>query len=354
MLNKLREYVLILTDNCNLRCTYCYDNNYSDRCSNISHPMSIDMIPDLIKFINKTHGEDARIVFFGGEPLLNFDFIKEFIKHIDELNFEPDLSIVTNGTLLTSEIIDFLIQSKIHIAISIDGIKEANMCRVDINGKPIWDKVMHIIPEVKAKDMATSVSMVVTDANVKYLYSSYKYLLNFGFVALSFDYSKPMSPENYKILEEQLEQLFVRERLQPFTDLEKMLNINYVNCAGTTCTSADEGVTIDGRGKIYFCHQFVEKKTDEEKYDFSYGNIYDEITNEELFNLFLKRSYFSEYLKDNTDSKCSSCGISKYCKGGCIAEQFNYKNQYSFNEVNTTICDLRNIINNIRLKLEGK
>ena len=103
---------------------------------------------------------------------------------------------------------------------------------------------------------------------------------------------------------------------------------------GTVCLPADKAITISSKGKLYFCHQFVPKMTDVE--DLSYGNIKDGITNKELFDTFVKRSYFFSWSKDK-DIKCNSCKVKNTCRGGCIAEQW-HRNK-DFLKVNPSVCD---------------
>lgn len=339
---KYINYTLILTDDCNLRCTYCFDNLYSDRSCNKSFNMSIDIIPDFFYFVEKTRDKEKEITFnmFGGEPLMNWEFFMEFVLLAERFcKYNYKIITTTNGTMLTTDKINFLAKHNIKISVSLDGIKEANKARIFSNGNDTWDSVMKSLPELKSKISTTNILVTIGKFNYKYIYDSYKFLISLGFTVV-FNYNEydDYTEEELESIEEQLNRLFVKERLK----LTPSMIRREENCKGNICSPANNSVAISIKGDLYFCHQFVPKMTEEK--NLTYGNIYEGITNEELYNTFVKRSYFFSWDKDNNIA-CNNCSIKASCKGGCIAEHWHKTN--SFIEVNPNICKISEVLNRV-------
>lgn len=138
ILDELRSYpypqlILGLTENCNLRCKYCiFSGNYEEMRTHTFKRMEKDIaIKSVQKYIDyieewKQYAPDKQpvISFYGGEPLLRFDLIKDVISYVQETGFKTMFSMTTNGTLLTDSIIEFLVTHNIMVSISLDGSKE--------------------------------------------------------------------------------------------------------------------------------------------------------------------------------------------------------------------------------------
>lgn len=90
------------------------------------------------------------ICFYGGEPFLNFPLIKEVVEYVKQIDNETIFYITTNGTLLNSEIIDFLTENNILITFSLDGFKENHdRNRVYENGRPTFDTIINNINKLQ-------------------------------------------------------------------------------------------------------------------------------------------------------------------------------------------------------------
>ena len=110
----LVNYELILTENCNLRCKYCFDDEFSDRTDCSYNPtMPISRIEEILDFIEKTKDKNVspKINFFGGEPTVNWDFIVEFYNKANARIGNFSSTINTNGVNLNKERIDFLLST---------------------------------------------------------------------------------------------------------------------------------------------------------------------------------------------------------------------------------------------------
>ncbi|MXP74075.1 radical SAM protein [Lachnospiraceae bacterium WCA-9-b2] len=151
--NKVKSVTLALTEQCNLRCKYCgYMPKYLDHDYHLKE-MSREIAFMAIDFLMKNSQESdvCNIGFYGGEPLLRLDLIKECIAYVKERYpfRQPTYNITTNATLLNDEVVAFLIDNDIQITISLDGPeKEQNKYRVDGSGKASYDKAYQNIQEL--------------------------------------------------------------------------------------------------------------------------------------------------------------------------------------------------------------
>ncbi len=154
--NSLNTLILQVTQECNLRCSYCvYSGSYLNR-SHSQKKMGIDTAKKGIDFIinHSKNSPTVNFSFYGGEPLLRFNFIKECIAYAKERGEGKKITfnMTTNGTLLTDEIIKFMKDNEVSLLISMDGPKEIHdKNRVFSNGMGSFDKIMNNIDEIKVK-----------------------------------------------------------------------------------------------------------------------------------------------------------------------------------------------------------
>lgn len=167
----VQMFIIGVTEQCNLRCKYCcYSGSYSGKRTHGEfsiNKLNIEMIINFIEANSKT--ESKRIAFYGGEPLLHFDFVKEcFIRCKSRLGNNVSFSISTNGTLLTPEIIDWLLSNDIEIAISVDGDKYFHdKHRVDYSGKGTFDRIFKHLDFIFNKYNNPKVTLHITLADVR-------------------------------------------------------------------------------------------------------------------------------------------------------------------------------------------
>lgn len=152
--NRCNRLVIIITNACNLSCSYCF---YHYQLSRAVKYCDIDSIYEIfIELCKKFKDGIENIQFFGGEPLIRFDIIKEIVRKINiycvENNIKkPDYGIVTNGTMITDNIIDFCYKNHIYMTISIDGKEKNNTLRRSKSGSPIFSKLETIIKHIKTR-----------------------------------------------------------------------------------------------------------------------------------------------------------------------------------------------------------
>lgn len=146
----MTQMILEVTENCNLRCKYCiYNSDHSDFRDFGVRSMSIDVAKKAIDFMfeHSSRSEEVYISFYGGEPLLRFDFIKAVVEYSRDKSLEKNkplkFGMTTNATLLNDEISDFLTLNDFNMVISIDGPKELHdENRVFPNGNGSFNKVI--------------------------------------------------------------------------------------------------------------------------------------------------------------------------------------------------------------------
>ena len=132
------NYILHLTDYCNLNCKYCYENKREK-------DLSIENIKAIIDYEIKQKNKVSNIVFYGGEPLLKKDIIYKTIDYIKSKKSKTKFyfGMTTNGTLIDGEFIKYMKDNKfINLAYSFDGIKEVqNLNRIKIDNTGSFDIV---------------------------------------------------------------------------------------------------------------------------------------------------------------------------------------------------------------------
>ncbi|QNU67326.1 Cys-rich peptide radical SAM maturase CcpM [Ruminiclostridium herbifermentans] len=155
--NKIKMITLQITRQCNLRCKYCvYSGNYENR-GHENAKMSFETAKKGIDFLIEHSKDNERIflAFYGGEPLLEFDFIKKCIEYYEEKGEgkETHITITTNATLLTEEIIDYFQKYGVYLLISLDGPSEVhNKNRIfSHGGKGTFEKVMENMEMIMIK-----------------------------------------------------------------------------------------------------------------------------------------------------------------------------------------------------------
>lgn len=142
---ELHMFILGITEQCNLRCTYCcYSGSYENNRTHSQKVLMSDDINEIYDFILRTTTKrPVHIAFYGGEPLLQYVLIQFAVHRGDEL-FGNDVtySITTNGTLLTPEKMDWLFAHNVEIVISLDGSRTFhNQHRIFLNGQGSFEKV---------------------------------------------------------------------------------------------------------------------------------------------------------------------------------------------------------------------
>jgi len=339
-------YNIIITEKCNLRCKYCYVKN-RDTDFHISEET-------LNKFLNilKTYrykndkSKPVKIDLFGGEPLLFWKIVKNFIIKANEM-FDENFMIITiytNAVLLTEEILNFTHQYKnVNYNFSVDGNKECHDSqRIFENGSGSYDKVMNGIQNYENVYHNKKAGMfVVAPANYQYLFDVVKTSVkNNTRVHSSIDrtnWSKEeldgYKKEFFKTIDYLIS--FPVDEIVNFIDMGLVYPlIDKVNNRSGWCSIGKNSVSISPKGDIYPCQRFYNNNS-----NFIIGNLDNGI---ELENsIYLGFKYFT--YKNST--KCSKCEMSPGCVGQCFGASF--ENNGNMFEPIDSVCEI------IKFKYKG-
>jgi len=203
------KFTIFITQQCNLACTYCYISKQPASMGMGTAGKVIDFI-----FDHARAGEKNHVGFFGGEPLLEFDSMRQildaFERHPRFGRFDMDFTVVSNGTIFSDEIADFLLDRRISFCLSCDGGSEAQDAyrRFRDGGG-----TSHIVDETIRRAVAllplVLVNAVYTPGTMHLLPDTVRYFMGRGLrqIYLSADYSAPWKLEHIPVLDAALEQV---------------------------------------------------------------------------------------------------------------------------------------------------
>ena len=193
----LNNVYVVLTEACNFSCKYCFLAKALNGTT--SRYMSKKVAKAMLVLLQKIYEKQAfvtapTITFYGGEPLLNFQLIKYIfseIENIKKTSFWPKdvrYAIITNGSLLTQEIILFMKEKKIALGISYDGERQANRNRLMKNGgAETTDNVLRNIELCHRYSLPFSLSTTITEEVIAHKTHVINNLLALAPEALSFN-----------------------------------------------------------------------------------------------------------------------------------------------------------------------
>lgn len=154
MVGHLGHLVLSVSEQCNLRCSYCsFSGGYANsRVHNDTH-MSWEVARKAIDYFLANLGSTkAEVGFYGGEPLLNLPLVKQCVSYTKETNPSIVYGMTTNGTLLSDTSVDYLVDAGIRLLISLDGPEEVHdKERGFISGRPSFEKILDNVKRLKAR-----------------------------------------------------------------------------------------------------------------------------------------------------------------------------------------------------------
>lgn len=295
------------TSECNLRCNYCYEKEgkYIKKNS-VNKTLLINYIKHRI--IETNFDEYIVIQFHGGEPLLNFDMIKELVEIIEPIKDKRTIKygFTTNGTIWNEEIKSFLKKYKDsfdgYISISIDGNKEShNLNRRFISGKETFDYVISTSKELLSIFPHLRVRSTISCNTITNLYDNILFLILNGFkqIAISFDiFSSNWNEKSIDVIKREYDKILSLLNTDLLDDVElsivdEMIKLKCKKCA----CNISENIYIDGY--IYPCIFVVGIK------EYIIGDIYSGIKQEKI-NLLEKIN-----LIDNPI--CKGCKNIEYC-----------------------------------------
>lgn len=339
----LATLVLNVTNKCNLSCTYCYEYG-EDRIADSSKAdgtpkapmMSAETAIRSVDFLFESAKarRDVTVTFFGGETLLNFGTIKAAAEHAEKRAREEGklvgFSLTTNATLLTDEVIDFLVAHRFGVNISIDGDQKTHdRHRTFKSGRGSYEMIVPRIKELIAKNKAAKgrsigarVTLTAGMTGVREIYAHLHGELGFdevGFapVTSAKENEYALSDQNYwQILDEfaALAEDYVEaaaaDRPHGFSNLNDVLRELHQGINKAHPCGAGLGLLgVSTEGELGLCHRFVESGEHE------VGNIETGLDED-------KRREFLESGHISTKIACHECFARPLCSGGCYHEAY--------------------------------
>ena len=328
----VKAMCLNIAHDCNLRCKYCFAS--TGDFGKGRKLMTFETGKKAIDFLleKSLDRKNLELDFFGGEPLMNFDVVKQIVEYARSREAEYGkkfrFTITTNGVLLDDDKIDFINREMSNVVLSIDGRKEVNdYMRKRVDGSGCYDKIMPAFKKLVEKrgDKEYYVRGTFTKNNLDFSNDVFD-LYNNGFDQISVEPVVCEASADYAITEKELPAIFkeyerLAERIlenekkgKRFNFFHFMLDLDQGPCAIKRlrgCGCGNDYVAITPDGDIYPCHQFVGIE------EFKMGNI-----DEGTFDTNMK-SYFSK-THVYTKPECKKCWAKFYCSGGCNANNYQY------------------------------
>ena len=329
----VKAMCLLVEQDCNLRCEYCFASTGDYGLGKRMH-MDYETGKKALDFLLENSGdrENLELDFFGGEPLMNWNVVKQLVEYgrskEKEYNKRFRFTITTNGMLLDDEKMDFINKEMSNVVMSIDGRKDVNdRVRKRVDGTGCYDRIMDKYKALAEKRNYENyyVRGTFTKHNLDFA-NDVLHLYEQGFDQISVEPVVADAKMEYALTEKDLPAIFSEyERLaniilehdkkgKHFNFFHFMLDLDQGPCAIKRlrgCGSGNEYVAITPEGDIYPCHQFV-------GYDeYKMGNLNDGTFNTEMKNQFAKAHIY-------TKEDCKKCWAKFYCSGGCNANNFIY------------------------------
>lgn len=328
---EVKALCLHVAHTCNMNCDYCFASQgkyKGDRAL-----MTAEVAKRAMDFLIESSGDrrNLEVDFFGGEPLMNWDIVKEVVAYArgkeKEYNKNFRFTLTTNGLLLDDEIMEFSNREMDNVVLSLDGRKDIHdRLRRTTHGEGSYEKIVPLFQKfVKRRgEKEYYIRGTFTRDNCDFTKDLY-HMADLGFDKLSMEpvVCSPDEPYAFKeedlpILLEQYEELAIemlarKKEGRPFTFYHYMLDLTRGPCIYkrlTGCGSGREYLAVTPWGDLYPCHQFV----GDEK--FKMGDLWNGITAPQV-----AREFEATSLQNQED--CKTCWAKLYCSGGCAANSYH-------------------------------
>ncbi len=327
----IKALCLHIAHTCNLNCSYCFASQgkyHGDRAV-----MSFEVGKRALDFLIENSGSrrNLEVDFFGGEPLMNFQVVKDLVAYARSIEKEKGknfrFTLTTNGMLIDDDVIEFANKECHNVVLSLDGRKEIHdRFRVDYAGHGSFDRIVPKFQKLVESRGGKGYYMrgTFTHANPDFL-KDIQVMLDLGFNELSMEpvVCAPGDPAELTeadraIVMDQYEKLAMLmlekdKEGKPFTFYHYMIDLTggpciYKRISG--CGSGTEYMAVTPWGDLYPCHQFV----GEEK--FKLGDIWKGVDNTEIQDEFASCNVYAR-------EECRNCWARLYCSGGCAANAYH-------------------------------
>ncbi len=327
----VKALCLHVAHTCNLNCAYCFASQgkyHGERAL-----MSFETGKRALDFLMEHSGSrrNLEVDFFGGEPLMNWDVVKQLVRYARSVEKEKGknfrFTLTTNGMLIDDDVIDFCNREMSNVVLSLDGRKEIHdRLRVDNAGRGSYDRIVPKFRRLVEARGGKNYYMrgTFTHANPDFTQDVF-HMADLGFTELSMEPvvcapedPAALTPEDIEIVKQQYEILardMLRRRREgkPITFYHYMIDLTEGPCIYkriSGCGSGTEYMAVTPWGDLYPCHQFV----GEEQYKL--GDIWQGVTNTALREEFRACNAYAR-------PECDGCWARLWCSGGCAANAYH-------------------------------
>ena len=343
----VKALCLHIAHDCNLACQYCFaeEGEYHGRRALMSFEVGKKALDFLVA--NSGNRVNLEVDFFGGEPLMNWDVVKQLVEYgrsIEEANNKKfRFTLTTNGVLLNDDILEFANKEMANVVCSIDGRKEINdKMRPFRGGQGSYDLIVPKFKKVaESRDqMNYYVRGTFTHNNLDFA-EDVKHLADLGFQQISVEPVVAKPTDSYALQEEDIPKILEEYDKLALDILDRRKNGKGVNffhfmidltggpCVAkrlSGCGSGTEYLAVTPWGDFYPCHQFVGNE------DFLMGNVDEGITRTDIRDEFKTCNVYAK-------EKCKKCFAKFYCSGGCAANSYNFHG--NINDAYDLGCELQ-------------
>ena len=327
----VKALCLHVAHTCNLNCAYCFASQgkyHGDRAV-----MSFEVGKQALDFLMENSGSrrNLEVDFFGGEPLMNFQMVKDLVAYARSVEKEKGknfrFTLTTNGVLVDDDVIEWANRECSNVVLSLDGRKEIHdRFRVDYAGNGSWEKIVPKFQKFVEARGGKEYYMrgTFTHANPDFL-KDIQVMLDLGFNELSMEPvvcaegdPSALTKEDVAVVMDQYEKLaqlmLQRDKEgRPFTFYHYMIDLTggpciYKRISG--CGSGTEYMAVTPWGDLYPCHQFVGEER------FKLGDIWNGVSNKEVQEEFASCNVYAH-------PECRDCWARLYCSGGCAANAYH-------------------------------
>ncbi|MBR5598331.1 MAG: thioether cross-link-forming SCIFF peptide maturase [Lachnospiraceae bacterium] len=329
--NVIKALCLHVAHTCNLNCSYCFASQgkyHGERAL-----MSFEVGKQALDFLIENSGtrRNLEVDFFGGEPLMNWEVVKELVAYareqekIYDKNFR--FTLTTNGMLIDDDVIEFANKEMSNVVLSLDGRKEIHdLTRVDYTGQGSYEQIVPKFKKLVESRGGKGYYMrgTFTHANPDFTKDVF-HMADLGFTELSMEPvvgpaedPSSLTKEDLEIVKEQYE-ILAKEMIKRnkegrgFTFYHYMIDLTGGPCVYkriSGCGSGTEYMAVTPWGDLYPCHQFVGEEA------YKLGDVWNGVTNPAVREEFRSCNAYSR-------EECKDCWAKLYCSGGCAANAFH-------------------------------
>jgi len=331
MIKSLSIMIKPSSSNCNMKCSYCFYHDISNKRTQRSYGfMDINLLEVIVQKAIAEAEEAVVFAFQGGEPsLVGLDYYQrllEYVKKYNQKKLNINYAIQTNGLLINKEWAQFLAKNHFLVGVSLDGPKTIHdFFRIDLQGRGTYQRIMEGIEYLKRYQVDFNILSVVTSQLARHPHQVYRFFQKKGFNYLQFIpclfplgerpdfYPYSLTPERYGSFLKKLFDLWYHDvvhhnivSIRYFDNLLQMM-LGYPPEACDMAGHCSCQFIIEADGGVYPCDFYVIDQ-------WHLGNI-----KEQSFSQLLNSSLARRFIQSSTyiDAVCRKCPWFPLCRGGC-------------------------------------